>query len=162
MRMAWTQERAGRFRVLFRFQGKQYAFNLGQVAPDEAAKKASHVDYLLMRLKEGLVELPPEMDIVSFVEHDGQEPLAVKAATRRVTASLGTLRDQFVATHSGTHEAKTLDTTKIHFKHLGATLGETFPLAELTHATLQRHIERRAAAGIKPVTIKKELSSLRT
>ena len=26
--MAWTQERAGRFRVLFRFQGKQHAFNL--------------------------------------------------------------------------------------------------------------------------------------
>ena len=159
--MAWTQERAGKFRVLFRFRGKQHAFNLGQVAPDEAAKKASHVDYLLMRLKQGLVELPPETDIVSFVEHGGQASLAVKAATRRVTASLGTLRDQFVATHSGAHEAKTLDTTRTHFKHLVATLGEAFPLSELTHAALQRHIERRATAGIKPVTIKKELSSLR-
>jgi hypothetical protein len=115
MRMAWTQERAGRFRVLFRFRGKQHAFNLGQVAADEAAKKAAHVDYLLMRLKQGLVELPPETDIVSFVEQGGQATLAVKAATRRVTASLGSLRDQFVATHSGAHEAKTLDTTKTHF-----------------------------------------------
>ena len=99
--MAWTQERAGKFRVLFRFRGKQHAFNLGKVTPDEAAKKAANVDYLLMRLKQGLVELPPETDIVSFVEHDGQEPLAEKEATSRVTASLGTLRDQFVATHSG-------------------------------------------------------------
>jgi hypothetical protein len=36
--MAWTQQRAGRFRVLFRYQGKQHAFNLGQVSADEAAK----------------------------------------------------------------------------------------------------------------------------
>jgi hypothetical protein len=83
--MAWTQQRAGRFRVLFRYQGKQHALNLGQVSPDEAAKKAAQVDYLRMRLRQGLVELPPETDIVSFVEQDGQEALAAKAANRRST-----------------------------------------------------------------------------
>jgi len=54
-----------------------------------------------------------------------------------------------------------LYTASIHFKHLATTLGETFPLSELTHAALQRHIDRRAKQGIAPVTIKKEISTLR-
>ena len=151
--MAWTQERAGSYRVLFRFQGKEHAFTLGRVPADEAANKAAHVDYLLMRLKQRLIELPAGVDIVSFVEQDGKAAQAAKTANRRVSATLGTLRDRFVATHSGAHESKSLYTTGIHFKHLVSTLGEEFPLSELTHAALQRHIERRAKLGVSPVRV---------
>jgi hypothetical protein len=151
--MAWTQERAGSFRVLFRFQGKEHAFTLGRVSPDEAANKVAHVDYLLMRLKQRLVELPAGVDIVSFVEQDGKAVLAVKTANRRVTATLGTLRERYIDTHDGVLEKKTtLYTTGIHFKHLVTTLGEEFPLSELTHAALQRHVERRAEKKISPTT----------
>lgn len=159
--MAWTQERAGSFRILFRFQGKQYAFTLGRVPQAEAEAKAAHVDYLLMRLKQGLVEMPPGVDVLSFVEHDGKAPLAVKASIRRETSTLGALRDRYLAAHEGAQEKNTLQTTEIHFRHIVTTLGEKFPLSELSHASLQSHIDRRAAARIKPVTIRKELSTFR-
>ncbi len=81
--MAWTQERAGSFRILFRFQGKQYAFTLGRVPQAEAEAKAAHVNYLLMRLKQRLVELPPGADVVSFVEQDGKPDVAVIFCFRR-------------------------------------------------------------------------------
>ena len=159
--MAWTQERAGSYRILFRYQGKQYAFTVGRVPLAEAEAKAAHVDYLLMRLKQRLVELPPGTDVVSFVEQDGNPALAVKTAKARQTVTLENLRASYLATQQGAQEKKSLDTASIHFKHLAATLGATFPLAELSHAALQRHIDRRAKRGIAPVTIKKEISTLR-
>lgn len=159
--MAWTQQRAGSYRILFRYHGKQHAFTLGQVSQDEADNKAAQVDYLLMRLKQGLVELPPEVDIVSFVEADGQMPLAVKTANRRETVTLGKLRDRYKAAHGDAQEENTLKTAAIHFKHLVTTLGEGFPLSELSHTHLQQHIDRRAAAGVKAVTTKKELGTFR-
>src|SRR5262245_49346701 len=99
--MAWIQERAGSFRVLFRFQGKQFAFTLGRVPASEADAKAAHVDYLLMRLKQRLIELPPGTDIVSFLEQDGKTEVAEKAARHREAANLGTLRERYLATHAG-------------------------------------------------------------
>jgi hypothetical protein len=114
-----------------------------------------------MRLRQGLVQLPPETDIVSFVEQDGQAPLAVKAAIRREATTLGTLRDRYTRTHDAAQEKSSLTTAAVHFKHLVTTLGERFPLSELTHASLQQHIDRRTGDGVKPVTIKKELGTFR-
>src|SRR5262249_10913236 len=56
----------------------------------------------------------------------------------------------------------TQKTTGIHFKHLVGTLGERFPLADLTQADLLRHVNRRAGLGILATTIKKEGTTLRT
>ena len=52
--------------------------------------------------------------------------------------------------------------TRLHIlEYLHKTLGEKFPLPELAQADLQRHIYRRAAEGIAPVTIRKEVTGLR-
>jgi hypothetical protein len=51
--MASLQERTGTFRVIFRFHAKQHFVSIGQVSKEEAEAKAAHVDYLLMRLKQG-------------------------------------------------------------------------------------------------------------
>jgi hypothetical protein len=37
----------------------QYFVLIGKVSPQEAEAKAAQVDYLLMRLKQGLIELSP-------------------------------------------------------------------------------------------------------
>ena len=147
--MAWVRFRSGSFQVNFRFQGKERNFTLGPVSQAEADAKAAHVDYLLMRLKQGLVELPAGVDIVSFVEQDGKAAPAAKASSRRASETVGTLRDRYLATHAGAQEEKTLYTTRIHFKHVVATLGEGFPLSDLTHASLQQHINRRASGGLR-------------
>jgi hypothetical protein len=70
--MAAVQKRNGSYRVIFRYRGKQHAFTMGEVSEQEAATKASQVNYLLMRLRQRLLVLPPGVDIVSFVEHDGK------------------------------------------------------------------------------------------
>ena len=48
--MAGVPRRHGSYRVLFRYQGKQYAFTLGEVSSEEAENKAAQANYLLMPL----------------------------------------------------------------------------------------------------------------
>ena len=93
--MASLQERTGTYRVIFRFHGKQHFVMIGKVSPQEAEAKAAQVDYLLMRLKQGLIELPPGVDIVEFVQHDGKPPApATPVSASRKTLTLATLRDR--------------------------------------------------------------------
>lgn len=158
--MAGLQERGGSFRLFFRFQGKQRTFPLGKVSKQEAEAKSAQVDYLLLRLRQRLIELPPGVEVSEFLQHDGRPPELAPAGPRG-NAHLVTLRDRFLDVHAGAHEKNTLYTTRIHFNHLIATLGEKFPLPELAQADLQRHADRRAREGIAPVTIKKEINGFR-
>jgi integrase len=161
--MASLQERTGTYRVIFRFRGKQHFVMIGKVSPEEAEAKAAQVNYLLMRIKQGLIELPPGVDIVEFVQNDGKPPAsAAPKVDGRKTLTLAMLRDRFLATRATSREKSTLYTAGIHFGHLVDTLGEQFPLAAFGQADLQRHVERRAGLEISPVTIKKEISTLST
>src|SRR3954453_22487651 len=90
--MAWVRFRSGSFQVNFRFQGKERNFTLGPVPQAEADAKAANVDYLLLRLKQGLVELPAGVDVVSFVEQAGTWPRRRRRPTagrRRPSARSG-------------------------------------------------------------------------
>jgi hypothetical protein len=152
--MASLQERNGSYRVIFRHHGQQHFLTIGRVSPQEAEAKAAQADYLLMRLKQGLIELPPGIGIAEFIEHDGKPPVANVATAGRKALTLATLRDRFLVTRATANEKNTLNTTGLHFKHLVATLGEQFPLEGLSQADLQRHIGRRAKLGISATTIK--------
>ena len=167
--MAAIEERSGRFRIHFRWHGKQQKLALGKVSAEEAASKAAQVDYLLMRLKQRLIELPPGIDIVEFVQFDGKPPAdlqEVSAESRELT--LAGFRDRYLATHSESLEDRTIEGIGLHFKHLTAALGERFPIRELKLADLQGYVDRRAKAKgmsgrrLSSATIKKELVTLRT
>jgi integrase len=167
--MAALQNRNGSYRVLFEYRRKQHAFTIGRVSEAEARAKAAQVDYLLLRLKQRLIELPPGLGIVEFLRADGKPPLAKdshSAAPVRVT--LGSLRDRYLETHgNGTLEERTLDGIRLHFKHLTAALGEAFPIRDLALADLQAYVDARAKAkGVRgrlsPATIRKEIVTLRT
>ena len=161
--MASLQERTGTYRVIFRFHGKQHFVMIGKVSSQEAEAKAAQVDYLLMRLKQGLIELPPGVGVAEFVQHDGKPPApATPASASRKTLTLDTLRDHYLTTRATGREKSTLYTDGIHFKHLTATFGEKFPLEGLGQADLQRHIERRGKLGISATTIRKEITTLST
>jgi hypothetical protein len=66
--------RSGSYHVHFRYHGKQRTLTLGKVSKEEAEAKSAQVDYLLMRLKQRLVDLPPSIDVVEFVQFDGKSP----------------------------------------------------------------------------------------
>ena len=65
------QLRGDSYRILFRYRGKQQAFPLGPVSEAEARAKSAQVDYVLLRLKQRLIEIPTGVDIVDFLRFDG-------------------------------------------------------------------------------------------
>jgi integrase len=162
--MASLQERNGSYRILFCHHGKLHTFTIGKVRKDEAENKARQVDYLLMRLKQRLVVLPVGTDIVSFIEHDGTPPDTgpTLADAPRQVITVGLLRDRYLITHgNGTIEANSLDTCKLHLRHFCRILGDGFPLGELSLSKLQDYVSNRAKAKVAPVTIRKEMATLR-
>ena len=173
--MASLQKKGESWYCQFLYHGKRHTFTIGKVEPDEAEAKANQADYLLMRIRQGLLTVPPGIDIVLFLQHDGKpppepvSPTADGAHAKVQTLTLGALRDRYLETHgNGSLEQTTLEGINTHFRHLVATLGERFPIRELGMADLQTHIDRRAKMkGLKkgklsPATIKKEIISLRT
>ncbi len=161
--MAALQERNGSYRILFRHHGKQFTFTLGKVSPDEAEAKAKQVDYLLLRIKQRLINVPPNADIVGFLAHDGHIPQAADGEpVQRNPVTLGGMADRYLATHAnGTIEQNSLDTCRLHLSHFRRRLGEAFPLQELSPATLQDYVNTRAKDKVRPVTVKKEIATLR-
>lgn len=115
--MAGLQERSGRYRIHFRFNGKQHFFTLGQVSKTEAEAKVSQVNYLLMRIKQRLATLPTGMGIVEFVQFDGQ---SAKRQAREGDLliqpkwTLAQLRDRYLATHESSL-ASTFAVIKLSF-----------------------------------------------
>ncbi len=167
--MASLQNRNGSYRIFFEYRRKQRVFTVGRVAEAEARSKAEQVDYLLMRLAQGLIELPAGADIVEFVRHDGKVNLTKEGAVAPAgKPTLGSLRDRYLETHSnGTLEERTLDGIRLHFRHLTSALGEAFPIGELALADLQGYVDRRSRAKgargkLSPATIRKEIVTLRT
>jgi integrase len=165
--VATLQQRNGSYRVLFLHFGKRHTFTLGKVSEKEAQAKSAQVDYILLRLKQKLIELPPGVDIVTFMELDGRPPDDEQAVPKRVPTTLAVLRDRYLETHRGALEATTIDGMQLHFKHLVLTLGERFPVQELSLSHLQEHAERRKRmkgirGKVSSATIRKELVSLRT
>jgi integrase len=147
--MAWIQCRNDSWRVLFRHDGKQHTFWLGEVNEKEAQNTAAKVDYWLMRLKQRLVTLPPGCDVVTFVRHDGKPPehLTVEG-TKELT--LEGLREAYFAARKVKLEETTTDGISLHFRHLARILGPNKMIPELTRADLQAYADKRSGEWIDP------------
>ena len=170
--MAAIQERKGSFRVQFNYQGRQLGFTIGRVSESEAKAKAAQVDYLLMRLKQGLIAIPHGADPIDFFRYDGAAPVTETPSPDSNPAepapTLGDLRDRYLETHgNGSLEVHTLKGLRRHFGHLARLFGDDFPIRGLTLADLQGYVDRRAKARgrrgtLLPTTIRKEIVTLRT
>jgi hypothetical protein len=165
--MASVQRKGDRWYCQFCYRGGRHTFTIGKVSEAEAKAKSAQVEYLLLRLKQRLIELPPGVGIVDFIQFDGKPPtLGTATAPRRLT--FAAFRDCYLETHAESLEDRTLHTTKLHFKHLTRILGDGFPIRELKLADLQGYADRRSrektAEGkrISPATIRKEIMTLRT
>jgi integrase len=162
--MASLQKKGDSYYCQFCYHGRRHTFTVGAVEESEAENKARQVDYLLMRLKQRLIVLPDGTDIVTFVEHDGKPPNIgpTLANAPRQAVTLGHLKDRYLTTHAnGTIEANSLDTCKLHLGHFARLLGDGFPLGELSLGKMQEYVNQRAKAKISPVTIRKEIATLR-
>jgi ribosomal protein S4E len=94
--MASIQNRNDSYRVIFKHHGQQHFVPLGKVSEHEAEARSVQVECLLIRIKQGLIEL---LAGVGIVLSDGKPP-----ATRNVdlvrgvakATTLATLRDNFI------------------------------------------------------------------
>jgi hypothetical protein len=151
--MASNHHKGEAWHCQFVYHGKRHTFSLGKVPQEETEIKANQVDYLLMRLKQRLLHIPPGTDIVTYVQFDGKIPEDEPADGGGLT--LAQLRDKCLATHrNGSLEQSTLDGIELHFEHLAGTLGDRFRLQQLSLSDLQGHVDRRARMkGLKGQTV---------
>ena len=135
----------------------------------EAELAAADVDRVLLRLEQGLLSLPPGMDVVAFVRNGGRVSVP-QASPEPVSRPFGLqdLRERYLEVHSaGAMEESSLLTARIHLEHVTKSLGARFSLPTLSAADLQRHIDRRVATKssrgrkISTTTVRKELATLR-
>jgi integrase len=163
--MASIQNRNGSYKLTFCYLGRRHYLTLGRVTEAEAEAKSAQVDYLLLRIRQKLVRVPPGVAIEEFVLHDGQ--VAAPEHVPASSVSFSRFRQLYLDTHrNGAMEAESLATVETHLDHLGRTLGDNFPMAELTLGDLQRHVDGRSrqkyrGRRISPSTIKKEISTLK-
>jgi hypothetical protein len=75
--MAWAQKKGDSWYCEFRYKGKRHYFTIGEVSEIEARATVAKVDYLLMRLKQHLLDVPADCDIVTFLQYDGKPPAPI-------------------------------------------------------------------------------------
>ena len=167
--MAAAEKRGKWFWIDFRFGGKRYRETLKTDDPEVAESVVGGVNRTLMLLEQEALQIPEDADIASFVMSGGR---AVKPAERDHVAdeptTLEKLRDRYVETMSiGAIEKNTLDTVKMHLRHISGTLGVKFPLQSLTMNHLQEHVNQRAkkkgmrGRKLSSATMRKEIASFR-
>ncbi len=164
--MASLQKKGDSWHCQFLYKKQRRTWVIGAVEEIEAQATKAKVEYLLMRIKQRLIDVPSGMDIVDFLICDGKPPEQPRPSIPK-EATFAELRDAYLRTYNnGTIEQNTLDTCKIHLSHFAATLGDSFPMIALTLADLQRHVDRRAkdknqsGDSISAITIKKEVGTL--
>ncbi|HLN30711.1 MAG TPA: site-specific integrase [Gemmataceae bacterium] len=159
--MASLQKKGESWYCQFMYHGRRHTFTIGRVGDDEAKNTAAKCDYLLMRIKQDLLEVPADMDICTFLQHDGR-PLDRPGKLRGQQIQFSEFSDSYLKTFSGgAIEESTLYTARIHLNHLSQTLGPGFPMNSLTLPDLQRHVTRRQK-NVAGITVKKEIDTLRS
>jgi integrase len=159
--MAAVQLRGDSYRLIFQYLGKQHSCTLGEISQTEAHQCKTRCEQLLMRVEQGLLEIPAGVAVADFILFDGKPPVDPAFATRKQT-TLHELRKAYLKTYeNGAIESNTLATARIHLTHIERTLGHRFLLSGISLGKLQEHINRRHTE-VLPVTIKKEIDTFRT
>jgi integrase len=158
--VASIQKKGESWYCQFAYENRRHTYTIGKVNEDEAQAVRGKFEYLLLRVKQGLLAVPAGVDICEFLQFDGKPP-DDKPVTIRRELTLGELRDRYLDTHCRSLKANRVVTIELHFRHVVACLKETFPVAGLTLSDLQRYVTGREGK-VQPGTIKMELISLRT
>lgn len=165
--MAWLYRdpHSMNYKVCFRHNGRSYKKSLRTKKNSDAEAILGGVKRTLLRLEQNLLDLPPGADILTFVLSDGRQ--AEKPSDIQ-TATLQEVIDRYVAACSvGAMERNSLDTVKMHLRHVTRTLGKSFAIGTLKLTDLQRHVERRVKQRgihkrlLSPATVRKEIATLR-
>jgi site-specific recombinase XerD len=153
---------SGVYSISFRYAGRQFMKSLKTRSRDEADRLRGRIEGTLLDIERGRLVLPDGADLWSFVLSDGRRTQAARIET------VCTLGDLFTKYFDGLRvkEENTLNTERIHRRHVERLLGAARPLASLTTADIQGYVTARAGELYrgKPIgtkTIQKEIATLR-
>lgn len=131
--MASLEQRAGRFRIVFRFGGQKFHHALNTDNADDAEGCLVRLQENLRLLERGRLELPPGADLPVFLLSDGKlnaklcvvKPLTLKEFFEHYKAQLP----------DGAKEANTRYIENIHLAHLSRILGSRTAMCAVSTAT---------------------------
>ena len=83
--MASLQKKAESYSCQFCYQGRRHTVTVGAVSRDEAEAFRGKADYLLLRIRQGFVRVPPGVAITDFILRDGQVPEPEKLTAEPTT-----------------------------------------------------------------------------
>src|SRR6516162_9390108 len=113
--MASLQRKGNSWYCQFIYHGKRHTLTIGPVSDTEASAKSQQVGYLLLRLKQGLIQLPPGIGIVEFMQRDGKwRPETSVTSNGPTELSLVNLRDQYLATNRSSQEPRSIEGIELH------------------------------------------------
>ena len=161
--MAWLDKRGDNFRLVFQIGGQTFKRSLRTSDQREADGMVVLVERRIKMVERGELAVPEEADLASFLIANGksQTPIAVKPVLTLATA----INQYLESIPTGSLEANTLYTLKIHLEHIRRHFGDSFRVEKLGFADLQRYVDARSrkpgrrGKKINPVTIRKELTS---
>jgi integrase len=168
--MAFAEKRGEWYRIVFRYNGKRYRQTLDTDDPTVADSAVCGVKRTLMLLEQKALRIPEGADALTFILSGGQINEAPKPNRHVVKdpTTLALLKEQYIETLSvGAVEESSLNTLRMHLRHIERTIGSRFHLDTLALADLQQHVNRRVKAKgmrgrrLSPVTIRKEIASFR-
>jgi integrase len=159
--VAAIQARNGTYRILFRYEGKQYTYPVGQVSELDAKLALTKVENWLGRIKARLVTPPPADRILEFIQHDGVLPDRCQAPVK-AALTLAALRDDYLQLHTSVLDPRTVADMRGHWKHLARLLGGNTQAETLGLSTLQKYVMDRVGEGVEAATAQKEIVTLRT
>jgi hypothetical protein len=94
--MATLQKIDDSYYCKFVYFGTRRTFTIGKVPEQEAWQWCSRTNQLLMRMKQGLLNLPDGVDVAEFLRLDGKVPVDPAVAIRK-QSTLHELRQAYVA-----------------------------------------------------------------
>jgi integrase len=163
--MAWHECINGNYVLCFRIGEKRFRRSLDTTSRAVADEDVQQVELNLAKLKRGYLTIPNGADVVSFLLSNGQisRPLALPDQI-----TLKALFDKyFKALPKGSLEETTIATIHIHRKWLESYFGKLARVESIDVVALQGYIEKRSRDSglnglLSPVTIRKEITTLRT
>jgi hypothetical protein len=164
--MATLEKRQNRYRVVLRLNGRKISRSIKSKNEIEAQSALARINDGLRRMELGLLAPPEDADVITYLFSDGNFQGQPQASQIR---SLKQLSDSFFASIiGGAIESTTLSCMRTHLSHIRRILSNRFLLADIQQNDLRRYANQRLrekgrrGRKVSPVTIRKELNSLRT
>lgn len=164
--MAWLEQRNKNYQLVLRYDGKKCKRSLKTSSIEVAEEILERVERRIRLIEMGDISIPDDADVISYLISGESHERRKIHKPRQTEYTLKKLCEEYLESlPPGALEGTTLETAKVHMKHLKSVLGETFAVRNLNLKILQNYVnDRSEEVGIRgkklsPVTIRKELGT---